>query len=299
MPEGYTDEFDFSEDADGDEESPILEDLSEESVDEPAEEEAVEDAATIESLASELGWKPKDDFQGHEDDYVDAATYIRRSKDIQDGLRQHLKDNKKKLSSLERGLDDLRVHNERVFKAELRKQKEEIKALKAQRREAIEEGDVERVEEIEEKMENLAREESSDEPEYELDPEQYEVFSSWLKDNAWYHLENVTEGNKALSEYADKLADSPEYQAMPYNLRLRKVTSKVMEMFPEEFPGNGKQKKPASNAVEAPSLKGGKRKYSARDLSPDQKAIMRNFVRNGIMKEQEYIDDLAKMGEIE
>jgi len=289
MPEGYTEEFDVP--VIGEEET---EDVPEETQEEPEEE--PKDQTTIESLASEMGWKPKDDFQGHEDDYVDAATYIRRSKDIQDSLRQHLKDNKKKMSALEKGLEDLRTHNERVFKVQIERQKEEIESLKAKRREAIEEGDIEAVDEIEKKITRLNTEDEKTEPEQKVDPEEYQAFTSWLKENDWYKLEGVTDGNPDLTEYADKLAALPDYQIMSYPQRLKKISAKVQEMFPEEF--QSKAKKPANTAVEAPSMKTSKKKYSARDLNDDQKQIMRNFVRNGIMSEQEYINDLVKIGEL-
>jgi len=286
MPEGYKEEFDV----------PVIGSEDETPVEEPesAEPEEKTEQDTIESLATEMGWKPKTDFQGNEDDYVDAATYIRRSKDIQDTLRQHLKDNRKKMTSLEKGIEDLRIHNERVYKAEIARQKEQLEALRSQRKEAIEEGDVAAVEQIEQKMNQLNVEDKPQEQ--KVDPEEYQAFSSWLKTNTWYNLEGVTEGNKDLTQYADKLAELPEYQILPYPQRLKKIAVKVTEMFPEEF--QPKNKKPANTAVESPSLRAAKKKHSARDLNDDQRDIMRNFVRNGIMSEQEYIDDLVKLGEL-
>lgn len=266
-------------------------DETEEVPEEPTEE--VQDSS-LETIAIEMGWKPKSEFQGNDEDYVDAATYIRRSKDIQDTMRQHLKENKRKLTALEKGIEDLRQHNERVYKVQLEKQKEEIERLRQERRTAIEEGDVDKVEALEQKMSKLS-EKPEEKP--QVDPEQYSMFTEWIKGNQWYNLDGVTEGDADMTAYADNLADLPEYQALPYKQRLNKVTAKVKEMFPEHFKGNGKPKA-AVNPVEAPRMKAAQKKFSARDLNDDQKSIMRNFVRSGIMSEQEYIDDLVKIGEL-
>ena len=76
------------------EEKEVQEELEEEpEVTEPDEKEVKEpEDPTIEDLAREQGWKPSDDFTGHEDDYVGPVEYIRRGKDIQDTMRKHLKD---------------------------------------------------------------------------------------------------------------------------------------------------------------------------------------------------------------
>lgn len=279
-------------------ESPILgEDEAEEPAQPEDEGKSQEPEVSIETIATEMGWKPKSDFQGHEDDYVDAATYIRRSKDIQETMRQHLKENKKKLTSLEKGIEDLRQHNDRVYKVQLEQQRKQIDQLKKERREAIEDGDVARVEALDEQMTKLSETPKNEEP--QIDPEQYSVFSEWLKSNSWYNLDGITEGNPDLTEYADNLSKMPDYQAMLYHQRLKKVAAKVKEMFPEHFKENSKPApKAAPNPVEAPHLKSAQKKFTARDLSDDQKSIMRNFVRNGIMSEQEYIDDLVKIGEL-
>ena len=264
-------------------------------------EETPEETPGVEDLATEMGWKPKDDYQGYDADYVDAATYIRRSKDINDSMRQHLKENKRKMTSMEKGLEDLKAHNERVFKTQLTKQRREIEELRKQRTEAIEQGDVAKVDKLEEEMSDLfgsalatakPQPDKGDQP----DPEQYKTFAGWHQQNPWYGVQGVAEGNVELTNYANHLADLPEYGGMSYENKLAKVTSKVREMFPEQFKAS--RQKTAINPVEGPSMRVPKAKHTARDLTDDQRSIMRNFVKRGLMTEQQYINDLVKIGEL-
>jgi len=254
---------------------------------------------SVESLAREMGWKPSDDFQGHKDDYVDAATFIRRSKDIQDTMRQHLKENKKKLTSFEKALDDFKSHSERVFKAQLASQREQIKQLQKDRRAAIEEGDIERVDDIENQLTDIVRNvepERTTEP--EPDSEEVEVFEEWLGENQWFGVPKVRKGDPDMTEYALRLADEPKFKALPYARRLKKVTEAVKDMFPEHFKPRDKTTPPPVSPVEAPKPASRKKKFTARDLNEQQKSVMRNMVKSGVMSEQEYIDDLVKIGEL-
>jgi hypothetical protein len=258
-------------------------------------EEETEPEVTVESLATDMGWKPEDDFQG--ETYVDAATYIRKGEDIKESMRQHLKDNKRKMTAMERGIDDLKIHNERVYKVTLDKQRKEIDDLRSQKREAIEEGDADKVDEIEGRM--LEKYNTLDEPPRrppEPDPEETAAFEGWQNENAWYRARGSNSGDPEMTAYADRMADLPEYSALPYDRKINAVTEMVKKAFPDKF--SSPRRTPSANAVESPRGAVGKRQFSPRDLSSDQKTIMNNFVKRGIMTEKQYINDLAEIGEL-
>ena len=146
---------------------------------------------TVDSLAQELGWKPQDDFQGHEDDYVGPDEYIRRSKDIQDSMRKHLKENKKKLSSMDQTIKDIKIHYDNVAKAETTQNNKRLIELRKERDEAIEEADREKVDAVESEMADLYETASrsmqrEDTTRGQGDPEEVSNFMDWHKDNAWY-----------------------------------------------------------------------------------------------------------------
>jgi hypothetical protein len=91
------------------------------------------------------------------------------------------------------------------------------------------------------------------------------------------------------------MANLPEYDNLPYDRKLTAVTELVKKAFPEKFQA---QATPTSNAVEAPSGTGSKRQFTSSDLSTEQRSIMNNFVKRGIMTEKQYIKDLDSIGEI-
>lgn len=283
----------------------VPEDVSEEAseTDEASGTEEEASSPSVEDIALEMGWKPKEDFAGHEEDYVDAATYIKRSKDIQDSMRQHLKDNKRKMSTLEQTISDIKNHYESVNRAQLKELKSKIEETKEQKREAIEEGDVERVEKYENQLSDLYDQvvgqlqqvKNKQNAESEPDPEEMEAFSAWTRQNPWYNQPGYTNGDSELTKYADYLAELPEYAGLPYSKKLDVVTRKVKETFPEKFK-NGSPKRPP--AVEGGSKTSQNKKVSVRDLTPEQRSVMNNFVNQGIMTQEQYINDLAEIGEI-
>ena len=252
---------------------------------------------TVEEIAKDLGWRPKDEFQGDDDNYVDPATYIRKSKDIQQSMSQHLKDNRRKLDQMDKAVKDLHHHYETVSKAEIQKQQKVIERLRKEKREAIEEGDADRVDAIESEMleQYSSMETSRPTPEVpEPNPHDVEVFDGWKSKNDWYKVKGG-DGDPDMTAYADRLANLPEYDALPYQRKLVTVTELVKKAFPDKFQT---QRAPTVNSVEAPRGTNSKRQFTTSDLSSDQRSIMKNFVNRGIMTEKQYIADLVKIGEI-
>jgi len=80
------------------------------------------------------------------------------------------------------------------------------------------------------------------------------------------------------------------------------VRTKVQEVFPEKFEVKVAQQTVKSpigpkSPVERSSAKGSNATFTKADLTPDQVQIMNQFVRGGIMTEEQYVNDIAKMQE--
>jgi hypothetical protein len=71
---------------------------------------------------------------------------------------------------------------------------------------------------------------------------------------------------------------------------LRKVAAEVRKEFPNKF-RNPNQDKPG--AVE--SGKGGRSNTSSFALTDDERRVMNTFVRQGVMTEKQYIEELKKV----
>jgi len=253
----------------------------------------------VEDLATQLGWRK--DHTG--EDAVDAVTYILRSKDIQKSMSQHNKDLKEQLQALNGSVSALKAHNENVYKAEVKKLESEIVELKKERKAAIELADVDKVEEldkqIDEKQKDIDAPKSTDK---QTDSSNVNsIYTEWVKDNQWYLTDDE------MAKFADTIAQ--QYAGAPLERLYKIVRTKVQEVFPDKFESNetdnkGKEtvksvKAPVGpkSPVEGSSIKGNNVPFTKADLTADQMQIMSQFVRGGIMTEEQYINDIAKMQE--
>lgn len=244
----------------------------------------------VKELARELGWNDK--FDGDPSEYVDAATYIRRSKEINEAKRSQISGLKKQLKEINNVVSELKTHNERVYKAEVKRLTQELDGLKAQRRAAIEDGDVDRVEKIEKQMAETHELVTESKPAAEKVSDT--VWSEWVEGNPWYKEDDE------MRAFADKAG--LEYEGLPFDKILKHVLKDVKAEFPEKFGGvkaKATEKKPAISPVESGSRKisSGRTKTES-DLTPAQRSVMNQFVRQGVMTKAEYIADLVKVGEL-
>jgi hypothetical protein len=242
-----------------------------------------DDVDPVEALAVELGWNP--DFDG--DGKVDAKTYILKSREIQDTMREHIKEQKRQQQELSESVAALKAHNEKVYKAEVSRLKTELEELKKERREAIEEGDVTKVEELDERIGGV--EKSMTQPETKDKPRSTAEFDAWIVDNKWY------EEDPEMAAYADTIAS--ENRGAPFARVAALVDRKVKEMFPDKFVDSTPAtpaKKRSPSPVEESRARPGAAKFTKADLTEGQRAIMSQFVRQGIMTEKQYIEDIAK-----
>lgn len=249
---------------------------------------------SIEELATQLGWRA--DHVG--EDAVDAATYILRSKDIQKSMSKHNKDLKDQLSVLNNSVAALKTHNEKVYQAEVKKLQAEITALKKERKAAIELADVEKVEELDNQIADIQKDIDTPKEEKNAGVGQNPVYDAWIKDNEWYLTD------PEMATYADAVAQN--YVGAPLERIYAIVRQKVQEVFPEKFADNKsnnnnnvEKDKPIGpkSPVERPANKGGSTTFTKADLTQDQIAIMQQFVRSGVMTEEQYINDIAKIQE--
>jgi len=236
----------------------------------------------IESLAKEMGWQGKESFKGDDTNFVDAEEYIRKGQDIQDSMRKSLKDQKHQMVDMSGSLDELKQHNERVFKAEVGRLEKELAGLKAKKKTAIEEADVNEVDKIDEQIDAVKE---SIEPPSQTKQSVNSKFDEWVKDNDWY------KSDKEMSEYADTVAD--KHEGAPFARVATMVEKQVKEMFPDKFAAT--KTSPSAPRVEAARKRAATSKFTKADLTGSQKNIMSQFIKQGIMSEKEYIADIAKL----
>jgi hypothetical protein len=198
-------------------------------------------------------------------------------------------------------IDALKDHNERVYQADVRRMEAEIASLQKEKRAAVELADVAKVDELDKQIDSL--QEDINKPAPKSPEPTNPIYENWVKDNQWY----LTEPEMAI--YAENVAQ--QYQGAPLDRIYSIVRQKVAEVFPEKFeapapaastkeaaptPATKKPIGPAS-PVEAPTNKGPAPTFTKANLTPSQTAIMNQFVKTGVMTEEQYIKDIAKMQE--
>lgn len=271
------------------------------------EESSSDEMSETEQAAYAQGWRKKNDWKGDPKKWVDADDFLFRG-ELMDRIQKQTKvinDLKNEAASTKEALRVLGEHNKQIAEKEYARA---IKALKRQRAEAAKEDDYDTVSELEDQIEELKdakdelkttapeKKESKKEEEVKQAPPEVEEWVS--KNSGWY------EKNDIMTGAADRIA-MRHLNANPedWSGALEEVDKRMREEFPEEF-GLTKNKRGAVTETDGranSSKKSGKsnKKYSPKDLNEEQFDIARTFEAEGVMSKQEYVDQLAELGELD
>ena len=230
--------------------------------------------------AMESGWVPKQEYSGEEHKWVDAGEFLRRGE-----LFKKIEDQSKQLKDVRNALNEMKKLHGQVREVEY---KRALDALKAQKKAALEEGDADAVIAADERIDLVKEQQKQLQSEPAAVTEQsgaeHPEFVAWTEQNSWYKT------SSPMKAFADALgADLAAAGNSPSEV-LRKVAAEVRKEFPNKF-RNPNQDKPG--AVE--SGKGGRSNTSSFSLSDDERRVMNTFVRQGVMTEKQYIEELKKV----
>jgi hypothetical protein len=232
----------------------------------------------IEQKALEQGWRPRDQFEGNDDDFIDAKEFVRRGE-----LFSKIEHQNKELKAVRQALEAFKVHHGKVKEAEYARA---LKSLQDARKEAFRQGEHEQAFALEEKIDEIKAEKDAIVQEAQTPAVQNvnHEFSEWMTRNKWYTAD------AELREEADALGIGYHQKGKSPNEVLQLVEQRIKKMFPEKF-SNPKASQPSK--VEGSSRQGSSR---AESLSMDdtERAIMRKIVSTGVMTEKEYIAELKK-----
>jgi hypothetical protein len=160
--------------------------------------------ATAEDRAAQMGWKPKDQFKGPEDRWVDAETYIKRGEDIEPILRANNKKLLDKVQTLETDLqstktllaassesiEELKKFNTEAARAAAKTQQAEIIAgIRAARESGDVETETQLIDQLTDSKAALKVAEATKKPEPktgDAPPPLTPEVKQWLQDNPWF-----------------------------------------------------------------------------------------------------------------
>lgn len=232
----------------------------------------------IELRARELGWRPKEDFGGDEDNFVDAKEFVQRQP-----LFEKIEHQSRELKNVKKTLDALKGHYTKVQEVEYHRA---LATLQASKAEAISEADGQRTVQIENQIRKAEREfqqiqQDAKDP-VENNPSE---FVSWKAQNAWY------EKDESMRIFADAVGSKLSREGMTPPEVLVAVSKKVKAEFPHKFVNPNK-----ANAPDVGVSTGGRsvstEKYELTEL---ERSVMNTLVRSGTMTKEQYIADLKKL----
>ena len=252
-------------------------------------EEVVEEQPTYtaaEQAAMEQGWLPKEDWEeaGRDPDEWRSAREFNDRGEFFKTIHQQ----KREMKAQAAAIDSLKKHHQFVFDQAYRKAKAE---LKKERREAFQNEDLDKVETIEEQMEQLDNEHVQKKQELVAAPATSPAeFELWRERNVWY------DRDEELRDYADfaGLTYARKHPGVPSVEVLEHVNKEVKKKFPEKFG----LKKSAPNAVSAVDrTRSGRKSEPAYELNELETKIMKDLVSQGVMTKEQYIKELKQYKE--
>lgn len=251
--------------------------------------------------ASEKGWVPETEWEGDPDQWRPAREFLDRGElmDRISSQTRQLNQYNNDISELKDSLSALTEHNKKIAEQEYKKAMQDLKSRKA---DALDLGDHSTVVEIDEQMSDLKESKKNIEVE-ETKPQQnsqqpHPEVEAWMGNNSWYNTDIVLQGaaDAIAKQY---MSSNPGSESNP-GVVLEHVAATIKQEFPERF-GQTKRRpaattEPSNNG--STTAKGKKMKYTTAHLTPEQKQIAKSFAKTGVMTEQEYVNQLAEMGEI-
>ena len=243
------------------------------------------DTESDEAKAREKGWRPKEEFAGNPDDWVDAKEFVRRQP-----LYDRLNTQSKEVKRLQKTLEAV-VKYQKDQEAKIREKV--IAELESKKREAVKyadetafdaaEAELKRVQE--EKGFELDENTGDEEPPPPAQPEIPTFVTEFAKTNPWFETDQAM--TAVMVDRTRSLVAS--------GVTLEKAISQAKEYVKSEFPhkfSNPKKDRPSAVMSGSRAGDAGKGKISESDLTPEQKDVMHFYIRTGTMTKAEFLKSL-------
>lgn len=228
--------------------------------------------------ARRQGWRPKDEYRGESEKWVDAETFLKRSDEELPIMRERLRKQDRDLADLKSTVAKFAEHHAKVEKVAYERAMAEVKK---QRREALAIGDADGFEAAEERMQEL-KEHKPAETQKKAAADMAPEVTAWVKANPWFETE------ARLAKYAEQVCGELQSEDPTRDLGdiLKEVAKEVKARFPEKFANAKRSEPPAVEGAGVVAVAGkGARTYAA--LPAEAKKACDDFIRKGLIKSKE------------
>lgn len=207
-------------------------------------------ADPIEALASELGWKPQDQYSG--DNWKPAADFIKAGREIQHSYARDIKSMREQMDRMS-GVTTQLVQD---------KVAERDAYWQQQLNQAVEDGDTARVTQL---VEQRPSHQTQQQP-GQLSPET----TAWIGKNEWFNKDPLAQARAI--EICDRL------KHLPISEQLAQAERGIRKEFPEHFAPPAKQP-PATQTAQARNPSPSNRAKGFAEMPAESQAMARDMVR--------------------
>lgn len=229
-----------------------------------------------EAKAREMGWKPKEEWEGDTSNWMPAEDFIERNERLKNRGDEILKaDNAKltaELQELKRTVGDLKDH---LTKADKRAYDRAIKDLKSRQRQAVEDGDTQAFEQVEREMQDLTKQAEEATPQQQQD-QPHPDFPAWHAENPWYGTDPLMSARA--EEIAERLSKRGDLQG-------REFFDAVTEQIKREYPDKFETKRKASSVEGASGTNGGGDGSKWSKVDKEGREAFKRFVKQGVFED--------------
>jgi hypothetical protein len=244
--------------------------------------------SAIEQKAMELGWRPKEEFSGDEEAFVDAKEFVNRQP-----LFDKITSQSKHIKRVEQTLEALKQHQDKITKSAYEKA---MRDLKAQQERAVEDGDLTQYHALNEKQKEIEQEHQELQATLKtpVEPQVHPELQEWIARNSWF--ETQPHMRVFADQYSDQFAAKVRAGIMTSGEALKEIEKAVRNEFPNKF-RNPNKDKPSS--VEGSSGKASSKTESF-ELSDQERKIMNTLTamknKDGtpFMTKEKYISELKQ-----
>ena len=233
--------------------------------------------------AKRQGWVPQSDYNGPEDRWVDADTFVKKGKEINALLRKDNEFLKREVSEMKTTMMEFKKFH---ADTEKRAYDRAMLDLRDQKKEAINTGDGDKVLQIDDAIDELKQARAIEKVEVRPSNQPDPTFVQWNEDNPWFGKDTeLTEEANLIGEVIKRKQPTLIGEAF-----LDEVTKRVKKAYPEKFTNSNRGRPSPVEGTTAPkaSAKGGK---GYNDLPPEAKAACQKFEKSGLLSRDQYLKE--------
>lgn len=238
----------------------------------------------IEEAARAAGWLPKEEYEGDPAKWVSAEVFNARTP-----LFEKIEQLTRQIKNLDANNKAVVEHYNKVAKTEYDRA---LKDLKAQKRQALADGDLVAAEDIQDQIQEVQDHQKSSPPVTPIENTQVRPeFAAWVQKNNWYVHD------PELRAVADGLGLRFSQEGKSFDEMLSLVGSHIRKVFPEKFRNPNKQtasavegKGSTSKTARSPSIEDG--------MSKEEKRIMYRVMETAGISKETYLKDYAAINGI-